>query len=127
MKLITVILRTKAAMTHFFRPGAAITYSVIDNTVLLKTFEVVAQGRSVTLREILETLSSEEAHDAEFKAEVSESLRWLLDKGLVRVEEAPIEDFSIYYVTSDGLLAWNKLKEAGVFDKHGPASRLIAG
>jgi len=54
-------------------------------------------------------------------------LDWLVEKGLVKVGEAPIEDFSIYYVTSDGLFAWNSLKGAGVLDKDEPASRLITG
>jgi hypothetical protein len=100
--------------------------SVTDNTVLLKTFEVVVQGRSVTLREILEALSPEEAHRAEIKSLVYKSLGRLVKQGLVGVEEASIEDFSIYYVTSDGLLAWSQLKDAGVLDKDEPASKLIA-
>jgi hypothetical protein len=100
--------------------------SVFDNTVLLKTFEVVVQGRSVTLREILEALSPDEARRAEIRSDVFMSLEWLVERGLVGVEEAPVKDFCIYYVTSDGLLAWSHLKEAGVFDKNEPVFRLIA-
>ena|SRR5215207_9494967 len=103
-------------------------HSVIDSTVILKTFEVVVQARSVTFREILEALSPDEDERAEMKSDVYECLAWLVEKGLVKViSEAPIEDFSIYYVTSDGLLAWDKLKSAGMLDKDKPASKLIAG
>jgi hypothetical protein len=102
-------------------------HSVIDSTVVLKIFEIVVQARSVTLREILEALNPEEDERVEMKPEIQEALDWLVEKGLVKVGEAPIEDFSIYYVTSDGLLAWSQLKGAGLLDKDEPASRLIAG
>src|SRR5215210_6349545 len=102
-------------------------HSVIDSTVILKTFEIVVQARSVTLREILEALNPEEDERGEMKPEIHEALTWLVEKGLVKVREAPIEDFSIYYVTSDGLIAWGQLRSAGVLDKNEPASRLIAG
>jgi len=102
-------------------------HSVIDSAVLLRTFEIVVQARSVTLREILEALNPEEDAGVEIKPEIHEALDWLVEKGLVKVGEAPIEDFSIYYVTSDGLFAWNSLKGAGVLDKDEPASRLITG
>ena len=102
-------------------------HSVIDSAVLLRTFEIVVQARSVTLREILEALNPEEDAGVEIKPEIHEALDWLVEKGLVKVREAPIEDFSIYYVTSDGLLAWDKLKSAGMLDKDKPASKLIAG
>jgi hypothetical protein len=102
-------------------------HPVIDSTVILKIYEVVVQARSVTLREILEALNPDEDERVELKPDVHEALDWLMERRLVKVREAPIEDFSIYYVTSDGLLVWNKLKEAGVLDKDEPASRLIAG
>jgi len=102
-------------------------HSVIDSTVILKTFEIVVQARSVTLIEILEALNPQEDARVEIKSEIHEALDWLVERGLVKVREAPIEDFSIYYVTSDGLLAWSSLKGAGVLDKDEPASRLITG
>lgn len=101
------------------------THLVSDNALSLKVFEVVAQARSLALREILEELSPQGVDKAEVRAEVHQSLRRLLNEGLVARHKAPIEDFDIYHVTSEGLLAYNRLSHSGLLDEDEPLSRLI--
>lgn len=101
------------------------THSVLDNTLTLKIFEVVAEARSLTLRELLEIWEPEADLRAETKARIYESLKRLVNEGLVRKEESSIEDFSIYYVTAEGLLFHQRLVSSGLLEKEELTSRLV--
>ncbi len=98
---------------------------VIDNTVTLKVFRVVAEARSLTLGEILDVWAPEADLRTETRTEIHGSLERLVAAKLVQIEEAPLEDFSIYYVTSEGLLTYRKLEHSGFFEENESAFKLV--
>jgi hypothetical protein len=91
-------------------------HSVIDNTVILKIFEVVAEWRNITLREILELCNPEDADREEAKSRIHDSLEQLVAEGVISKEKAPIEDFAVYYITKSGLRTYRRLKRAGLLE-----------
>jgi hypothetical protein len=89
---------------------------VIDNTLTLKIFEVVAEWRNLTLREILELCNPEDADREEAKSRIHDGLEQLVAEGVISKEKAPIEDFAVYYITKSGLRVYRRLKRAGLLE-----------
>lgn len=97
-----------------------------DNAVTLKVFEVVAAARALAFREILEILGTDRTDRSEAKADLREILGRLVEEDLLAHQDASVEDFDIYHITSRGLLAYRQLKHSGLLNEDEPLSRLIS-
>jgi hypothetical protein len=99
-----------------FREKHTMAELVVDNALILKTFEAVAERRNLMLREVLELCDPKDSDREEVRSRIHESLEQLVAEGLVSEEEAPIEDFSVYYITTSGLRMYRRLKRAGLLE-----------
>jgi predicted transcriptional regulator len=73
-------------------------FPALVNPINYEVFNVVAQARKIPRKDLWEAV-----HEPE--EEVSQSLNELQKAGLIKKEPASLEDFSVYYVTGEGLIA----------------------
>jgi len=80
-------------------------FKILTDSTTRNIFGVVARERSVRLTDLMGLLDENPGKDA-----VSTALGNLKDRGLIAEESAPLKEWAVFYVTSQGLDAERELR-----------------
>ena len=90
-------------------PDVAIA-TLLSDKIVQQVFKEILKNRTALFKEIRESVSA--TSGVEYSSQLSkieEAVQSLKDADLIKERESPIEDFTTYYVTADGLSAEKQL------------------
>jgi hypothetical protein len=85
--------------------------TLFSDNVVKHVFKEILKNRTARFKELLESVDTEQ--DAKHKDQIESAVKMLMEADLIKEREAPIKDFSTYYVTEYGLTAERQLRLAG--------------
>jgi hypothetical protein len=91
--------------------------ALLSNGVFNRVFKVIAEQRTVQLKDIRDLLLKNQKAPMEDQRQTTEdqlreAVDFLKDADLIKERSAPIDDFATYYVTADGLNVERALRRA---------------
>ncbi len=84
-------------------PSTPKVFSLLDDAAVLDAFKLIVSVRKIRLKDLVDKLQTN-------KEDASKWLSQLKEADLISEEPASIDDFNIYYVTSQGLSVDRKLR-----------------